>query len=178
MKQLTALIFVALLGICATVADQTDPTLEDTDTVAIMKASFLFHFSSSNNWPTSAQDGNFVIGVFGSNGIYEELFEKYSNKPIGSQQVEVIKLTTDKIDKDYHILFVDDTKLSKLKGITKSLKGKSTLIVSDHPEALAHGADFNFVVVDSKIRYEINQGAVEGKDITLGSKILSWAVNK
>lgn len=160
------------LGVIEFSEDQLDPT----DTQAIRKASFIFHFAIGNNWPESERSGDFVIAILGNKNIYEELVDKYATKPIGSQSLKIVNLENAQFEEVPHVLYVDKSMYSELPAIISKTSDQHTLIVGDNPGSLEAGAVISFKVVDSRIRYEINTEAAKSRNITIGSKIASWAV--
>jgi hypothetical protein len=165
----TALVFSAP----STRAQQIDPS----NTRVMMQANFLYQFALNNNWPTETRKGKFVIGVMGSQEVFQQLREKYNAKPIGSQVLEIIPISEANMDQFCHVLFVDKSKKNDLPRIMKDVRERSTLVVSNWDGALQTGASINFKTIDGSIRYELSQSAMEAKKITPGQKILQWKVD-
>lgn len=155
--------------------------LDGEDTVANFKAAFLFQFAVSNNWPPSNAGGNFVVGIVGGESVFNELVDKYANKPVGSQSLEVVMLDKTPDIAKCQMIYISKA-FSKTQGeaeTRKWIKGAQNipvLVVSDTDKGLDWGAAINFKVVDNRIRYEISAAQAEQHEITIGSKILSWAV--
>ena len=63
--------------------------LDETDTRAVTKANFLYHFAASNEWPESAKEGEFHLSIVGNERLYAELIDKYAMKMIGAQPLRV-----------------------------------------------------------------------------------------
>ena len=61
----------------------TSNGLDETDTRAVTKANFLFHFAASNEWPVSVKEGEFHLTVVGNERLHAELVDKYAMKLIG-----------------------------------------------------------------------------------------------
>lgn len=166
----------ALMLLFGGATEQTDPPLEEADTVAILKASYLFKFATSNDWPTDVKNGPFKIGIYGHQGVFRELSAKYATKPIGSQALEVHLI--EKLDDRnfYHIVYAPSLNDGALQKLSTSGKGNPTLYVSDGKENLQRGATISFVVVDNGTRYMINTDEAKRRKITIGSTILLWAI--
>ena len=148
----------------------SEEQLDATDTQAIRKASFIFHFAVGNNWPESNRKGEFVIAILGNQNIYEELVDKYATKPVGSQVLKIVNLENAQFDIAPHILYLDKSMQSELKGVVEKTKNYNTLVVGDSPGSLTNGAIINFKVVDSRIRYEINLEAAKKGILQLDQK--------
>lgn len=166
-------IFLALRPI----GDLPQQQPSESNTPLSFKAYFLYIFATNTDWPDAMKKGNFVIGVLGSPDLYDELVAKYAAKHVGSQPLQIVELATIPESQRIHILYIDKSRKADLPTAIKTLKDKSTLIVSHFDGGLQQGAGINFKAVNSNIRYELNRKLVEEKKISIGSKILQWAVN-
>lgn len=168
------LLIAALCAMSATI--QQVPKLNETDTSALIKASYLYHFSKLVDWPTNVKTGNFVISVMGSSNVHQELVKKYNTKQIGSQQIEVRKITKTLNISKCHVLYVGSECADILPDIVKALKGEPTLIVSDDPNGLKKGSDINFIIEDKKLFFEVSTKYAAEKELFMGSTLKSLAI--
>jgi hypothetical protein len=106
------------------------------------QASFIYNFTRYIEWPAANKSGDFVIGVFASSPMYNELQSFTTNKKVGSQNIVVKKIkSVDEIN-GVHILFVPFEKTKEL----SSIEGKI---------AIEQGATINFILAeDNKLKYE------------------------
>lgn len=146
------------------------------NTVAMIRANYLYQFANNNNWPSETKKGKFYVGVMGDKDVFEIMAEKYGTKPIGSQTLDVVSCSEIPSSQYMHVIFIDKSKKNELAKCTKELKDKSTLIVTNWDGALAQGSHINFKNVDGTIRFELNKKAMEDKKITPGVKIIQWAL--
>lgn len=151
--------------------------IDESDTRSLIYANFLYQFANNCNWPTEAKKGKFYIGVLGNNDIFEATKEKFGSKPVGSQVIEVVALTSVPTTQFFQILFVDKSRKADLAKALKELKNKNTIIVTNWDDALNQGSMINFKQVNGSIRYEMNVKAIEEKNITPGVKIIQWKVD-
>ena len=135
-------------------ASQREP---DKDTTAIIQASYIYNIAKLVEWQEPAmRQGPFVIGVLGSDNLYQELVNKYATRSIGKQPIEVRKLPEmPEVDR-CHILFVPSANKDLLAAILKQESTRSTLIIADFPDALANGAVVNFITAKNTLKYEIS----------------------
>lgn len=150
--------------------------LPDDDTVAMVRANYLYQFSNYNNWPVETKKGKFYVGILGNINVFNAMSEKYGTKPIGSQTMDVLSLAEITESQTLHILFIDKSKKAELAKAIKAFKDKSTLIVTNWEGALAQGSHINFKNIDGVMRYELDKKAMETRKITPGTKILQWAI--
>ena len=150
--------------------------IPEDNTVAMIRANYLYQFAVNNNWPDQLKKGKFKVGVIGNPDVFAQMSSKYGSKPIGSQTLEVISLTELSKDLQIHILYVDKQRRNDIGRFVKELKDNGTLIVTNWEGAIAQGAHLNFRNVDGSIRFEINKNAIVNEKITPGVKILQWAI--
>lgn len=141
----------------------------DKDTTAIIQASYIYNIAKLVEWREPAmRKGPFVIGVLGSGNLYQELVKKYATRSIGKQPIEVRKLPeTQEVDR-CHILFVPEEDRALLSGIMKQANARSTLVITDFPDALASGAVVNFVTAKNTLKYEISVVNANKQNIDVG----------
>ncbi|MCC6600489.1 MAG: YfiR family protein [Crocinitomicaceae bacterium] len=150
--------------------------IEESDTRGMIQANFLYQFAANNNWPVAARSGKFTIGILGNTSVFDQMSEKYAAKPIGTQTIEIVKLTSISDNRFFHILYIDKSKKSELTKAVKEYKTKNTLIVTNWEGAMQAGAQINFKTIDGNIRYELDDASMKEKKITAGVKILQWKV--
>jgi hypothetical protein len=76
------------------------------------------------------------------------------------------------------LVFIDKTKKTEWGNYVKTLKNKSTLLVSNWEGALNNGAHINFKLINGSVRYEMNELAMNDDQIQAGLKIIQWKVNQ
>jgi hypothetical protein len=151
-------------------------SIPDDNTMAMIRANYLYQFASNSNWPSEWKKGTFNAAIVGNPEVFEIMVSKYAGKPIGSQALNVIGATEMAVTPQVHVLFIDRSKKAELAKYVKEFKGKSTLIVTNWEGALAQGAHVNFLSIDGSIRFELNKTAMTEAVITPGIKILQWAI--
>jgi hypothetical protein len=168
------ILFSTILFLCASWSTST-PQLRDENTNAIIKASFVYNFAKLVVWPEKRSNGNFVIGIIGDPELYRQIVEKYSEKKIGSQSVEILQLMGAEQLPDLHMLFVS----RKLSGLTSkasaALKKKNTMIITENPKGLSQGATLNFIVVENQQKFEISETNASNQGLTIGLTLKSLA---
>ena len=151
-------------------------TIPADNTVAIIRANYLYKFANNSDWPSENKKGPFVVGIIGNTDVFDIMVAKYASKPIGSQLLTVIGANEVATAPHVHVLFVDRSKKAELAKYTRDLRGVSTLIVTNWEGALAQGAHINFLSIDGSIRFEMNKTGMLESSITPGVKILQWAI--
>jgi len=148
------------------------------DTQSTIKALYIYTFATLVEWPPDRQTGNFVIGVYGDNfAVYDELYEKYSNKSIGSQKIIIENYTTKNAINKCHILYVSEENTSQIPSLSSQLASKNTLIVADRTGALSKGATVNFIIEGNQQKYEINKKNAKKHKLVIADKLSDLAAN-
>ena len=151
-------------------------TIPDDNTVAIIRANYLYQFANNSDWPAENKKGPFIVGIVGNSDVFDIMVAKYASKPIGSQLLTVIGANEVQTAPHVHVLFVDRSKKADLAKYTRDLRGVSTLIVTNWEGALAQGAHINFLSIDGSIRFEMNKTGMQESAVTPGVKIVQWAI--
>ena len=65
-----------------------------------------------------------------------------------------------------HMLFIGAEEKGRLASYTSAARRRPVLVVTESPNALAQGSMINFVVVDRRVRFEINVEPAEKAGLT------------
>ena len=148
------------------------------DTQSVIKALYLYNFAISTDWPSQYKKGDFIIGVYNDEKVYDELVKKYRGKPIGGQKIAVKKFTSSSSISRCHILFVDKGNSSKIGQIAEKVKQYSTLLVTEGGgNAFTNGAIINFVVKNNKQTYDVSKKNAKKFNLVISSRLVELANN-
>lgn len=152
-------------------------TTANGDTNARLKSVFIYNFTRYIDWPTEYKTGSFVINMYGTNAsMLSELNKMALTKTVGAQKIEIKNTTTlDGIGK-CHILYVTPDVTTPISEILARVKGKATLIITEQPGYAKKGAAINFVVVDNRQKFELNQVNAEKNNLKVSSSLLALAI--
>lgn len=143
-----------------------------------MQSVFLYNFSRLVSWPSSYQNGDFVIGVLGNSPILSELNDMAASKKVGGQNIVIRKFNNpQEIDK-CHIVYIPTSQSRKVQEVASHLKSKklNSLIVSDQNGATKNGAVINFVLEDNRQRFELSDANARSMGLVLGAEIQRLAI--
>jgi len=167
MKTIKALAVAALL-ISGNVFAQERPMHE-------VYSMMVFNFTRYVQWPEGTSN-EFVIGVLGNGDMYNTLNTWYGGKPRGSKTFIVKKFNSAKDVTDCDVLFIDNSKSYEFENATNKLKGKSTLVITDKDGLGERGSSINFKTVDNKLKFELNQKAIEASNLKVSGSLSSMAI--
>lgn len=136
----------------------------------------VFNFVKYVQWPTSDDSKEFVIGVVGNNEMYNTLNSWYAGKAKGNKVFVIKKFKNADEVSDCQVLFIDRSKSNEFDVINNKVHGKGTLVVTDRNGLGSKGSCINFKTVDEKLRFEINQHAIETSNLKVASSLTSMAI--
>jgi len=170
--------FTLFLSVCISFLVQNPqlPEMNEKDTGAIIKASYLYNFGKYVDWPEDKKTGNFIISVMGGDNLYQELVKNYNSKQIGSQQIEIRKLSKTLKISECHIIYIGTEYHDMLPQIAEKFKNTPTLIVSDGEKTIANGSAVAFLWNDNTWMFDINTANAQSLYVSLTLKSLARKV--
>lgn len=143
-----------------------------------VKAVFLFNFSQFVEWPEQTFENPkspLIIGILGSDPFGSFLEETIRNEEINGHPLALKRFQKfDQVD-TCHILFISSDISSKMNLVTKSLKGKNILTVSDANNFVKNGGMVRLFTENNKIKIRINLENIKAEKFTVSSKLLRLA---
>ncbi|WP_228450789.1 YfiR family protein [Chryseolinea soli] len=168
MKMFKALAVAALLISGSTYAQERS--------VEEVYSMMVFNFTKYVQWPDHAGSGEFVIGVVGNADIYNTLNGWYGGKPRGTKTYVIKKFANASEVTDCHVLFIDKSKSGEFEAANNKVKGKGTLVITDKNGLGEKGSGINFKMVDNKLKFELNQKAIEASNLKVSGALSSMAI--
>lgn len=141
------------------------------------QAVFMYNFTRLIEWPADYKTGEFNIGVYGSNEVFNELKSYTANKTVASMPIKVLKFNSAAEVSHCHIIFIGFSKTKEVTEIAAKLN-KGTLIVGENKSCLEKGAAVNFVIVDDKLKFEIKISNASKAGLKIHSNLENMALNK
>jgi hypothetical protein len=136
----------------------------------------VFNFVKYVQWPANDDSKEFVIGVVGNNEIYNTLSTWYAGKAKGTKTYVIKKFSNASEMTECQVVFIDRTKSGEFDAINNKVKGKGTLVVTDRNGLGSKGSCINFKTVDEKLKFELNQHAIEASNLKVSSALTSMAI--
>jgi hypothetical protein len=144
-----------------------------------IKAVYLYNFLLFITWPPSEAQA-FVVGIVGDDP-FGKAFQEVEGKTIkGSERRLQIKRFGRYGSREglegCNILFISASEKGNFESITAAVKNKPVLTVAESPGFLARGGMINLVVINDKVRWEINRTRIEEAGLKLTAQLLKSAV--
>jgi len=168
MKKICTLVIAAILA-SGSVFAQDRPIHE-------VYSMMVFNFTKYVQWPDHTASGEFVIGVIGNSDVYNTLTTWYGGKPRGSKTYVIKKFSSSADVTDCHVVFIDKTKSGEFDAVNNKVKGKGTLVITDKNGLGEKGSGINFKTIDNKLKFELNQKAIEASNLKVSGALSSMAI--
>ena len=136
----------------------------------------VFNFTKYVQWPDHTASGEFVIGVIGNVDVYNTLNTWYGGKPRGTKTYVIKKFSNSSEVTDCHVVFIDKSKSGEFEAVNTKVSGKGTLVITDKNGLGAKGSGINFKTVDNKLKFELNQKALETANLKVSGALSSMAI--
>jgi hypothetical protein len=140
-----------------------------------VKAAFLYKFASFVDWPEPARNETIGICIVGRDPFGSALERVVEGKTIGGRGFVVRRLKNWRAGAPCHILFVGGLDPQRLRAVLGQVRHETILTVGDVAGFCESGGGINLIVVDSKVKLEINPEATGRSGLQVSSKLLSLA---
>jgi len=143
-----------------------------------IKAALLYYFTKFVEWPQESlpETGKtLTIGVLGNSPILTSL-EAIEGKKTKGRMVVVKHFKRPAEVEFCHLLFISSSEEAHLVQILNKVKDWNTLTVSESEVFLRRGGMINFILVDQKVRFEINESAVGRTGLMIAPNLLKLAL--
>jgi hypothetical protein len=136
----------------------------------------VYNFIKYVQWPDHTESGEFVIGVVGNADLFTTLNTWYGGKPRGGKTYVIKKYNSAAEVANCHVVFIDKSKSGEFDAVNNKVKGKGTLVITDKAGLGVKGSGINFKTVDNKLKFELNQRAVEASNLKVAGALSSMAI--
>jgi hypothetical protein len=129
-------------------------------------------------WPADAfpsADSALQICVLGEDPFGRDFEQVIVDKTVNGHRIEIAHPDGVPQARACQILFIAASETAHLRQILLGLKGASVLTVGDAPGFAILGGVINFVLDDSRVRFEINLRAAELAHLKISARLLTVA---
>lgn len=141
------------------------------------QAKFVYNFTREIEWPAGLKSGPFIITIYGSDDLFNNL-ERYTlNKTVVNQPILLKNAKLQSEIRPCHILFISNSRENELSSILQKLKGSNTLVITDQKEGILKGAGISFVEINHRLCYEINTESILKAGLRFSSDLVDLAID-
>lgn len=137
---------------------------------------YIYNFTKYIQWPSDKQSGDFIIGVYGKSPMITELTTMAATRSVGSQKIIVKEINNPSDAESCHVLFIPESKSGILSDVRTKLGGNSTLVITEREGLGKQGSAINFVIIDGKLKYELNKTTLEKAGLKVMPDLIKLAI--
>ncbi len=141
-----------------------------------VKAAYIFKFFKFFEWNNSdstTPKQPFRVGVFGDSPIYAAL--ENLSKVSGGERIILKKIKLGDSLEGLHLLFLSKNSKDSFNKVFQESQSLSILTVGEETSFCLKGGAVNFIIVNEKVKFEINRQAAKKAGIKVSSRILKAA---
>lgn len=138
-----------------------------------LEAIYLYNFTKYIDWHRTHEV--FVIGVLRDTHIATELSENLKGKEINNTPIQFKTISSLSDATHCQILYLPKSESRDLNALLQTISNKNVLLVSEEDLA-ARGASVSFFTDGSKLRFKINQQALDKAGLKASSSLLGLAI--
>jgi hypothetical protein len=136
----------------------------------------IYNFIKYIEWPTETKSGDFIIGVYGDQEVFNALNKWYGGKDKMGQKI-VVKLYNNPSEiSKCHMLYLAGPKSNDFEAVKNKFKNSPTLIVTDNKGLAQKGSGINFKMEGNKLKFELNQSTVQAANLKVSGQLASMAI--
>jgi hypothetical protein len=136
---------------------------------------FVYNFTKYIEWPTASPE--IIIGVQGDNQAVMQAFEKMAQaKSDGDRKYIIRPMMKPEDAAACHVIFIPGQESDKLAAYAGKYAGTPKLIITEKEGLVKKGGVINFITVDGKLRFELNQAALDKTGLKVSTQLLSLAI--
>ncbi len=142
-----------------------------------IKAAMIFNMMRFVDWPESAlpnADGNIGICVI-SRGAMATAVESLRGKQIKGKNITVRQIGKTGGLSGCHVLLLSDVDRPYTSAILEQTRSTPLMTVSDSRGFAAAGGVFGFIILEGKVRFEVNLASAQRHRIRISSQLLKLA---
>jgi hypothetical protein len=135
---------------------------------------FVYGMTKYMSWP-STNKTEFVIVVFGKSKVYDEMMKGLSGKTVNGLPIKIVQAEDLSGIGDPQIVYISDGKSGQLDEIKRLTSGKPVLIIGEREGLHKKGAGMSFIAIDNKLRIDINNVELSGRNIKTSTQMQALA---
>ncbi len=154
------------------------PANESAPEYAI-KAVFLYNLLKYVDWPKGSPLSDstkpMILAIIGEDPFGSTLDESVRDRTIRGRPVVVIRVPDLKNTQPVHAAFISASESWRAGNLVRNLAERSVLTVGDSQATARAGVAINFVMLQGKVRFDVNQATARRSGVELSSHFLKLA---
>lgn len=145
---------------------------------ADIKAAYVCKFGNYVEWPASAnapERPTFGIAIAGNEGEAEVVERAAAGANVDGHPIRVRRLAAGDAPQDEHVVYVTRSQATRTAELRSVAEDRGMLLVTESAESGAAAGMVNFVIVDNKVRFDVDLAEAQAARLKLSGRLLSVA---
>ncbi len=138
-----------------------------------IKAAFVFNFARFVEWPENKSAEEIMVGYIGSQPLSGNL-DLLKGRMINDRVINVRPFSEGNAAL-FDLVFISASEFARKPEILDLFHERPVLTISDAPDFINSGGMIGLIIVDKKVRFEINHAAALSEGLKISSQLLSLA---
>jgi hypothetical protein len=139
-----------------------------------VKAAFIYNFIKFIDWQNQKDFKDFNICILGEDP-FGKAIDILEGKKVRGWRIKISRTNSVKATKECQVVFISSSERDSLKEVLSFFRGKPVLTISEVNGFIEQGGIINFIIVNDKIRFEINERVAKESGLKISSKLLRLA---
>jgi hypothetical protein len=139
-------------------------------------AIYLYSFTKYIAWPSKKADDKFVIAVYESSPIIEELKNLTLNKTVNGLPIEIKVINQESELAKCNMLYLPFDKGHQFENFARLSAKNDFLLVTQGKDFAKLGAGINLVMLNGKQKFEVNERLINKAGLKVRSELLPLAI--
>jgi hypothetical protein len=139
-------------------------------------SSLILNFARGIQWPSVSSSEKFTIGILEYPPLAAELNAMVSSAKIGGRKIDIKEFASAEDIENCNMVFIPAYKARQFPSVITQLGTDPTLIITNKMDYAKKGAGVNFVLVDGKLKYEINCRAIEKRGMKISANVKGMGI--
>ena len=149
---------------------------DDSDRLNSFKAVFVYNFIGYIDWPDESRIEVVKIGILGDSPLEQPLREIARKKRVGAKKIEIHLFPKPQDLTPCHVLLIAPGQAEQLPKISERVDSWHALTVGDTPGLASKGVIINMVIVEEKLKFEVNMQGLQRAGLRASSQLLKLAI--
>jgi hypothetical protein len=139
------------------------------------QAVFIFNFYKQMEWPSDYKGTDFIIGVLGDSDV-TAMLEKLTVSKSGKTNFVIKEFSSVSSITKCNMIYIPEDESDQFDAVQKKLSGTSTLLITEKAGLGGKGAGINFVEINDRLKFELNETAISKANIQVSDMLKSLAI--
>jgi hypothetical protein len=142
-------------------------------------ALFMYKFVQNLEFPNGKIGNEYVIGVVGSDEVYNQLSQLTSSRKINGKPISVVKFNPGGDVSSLCLLFLSHDNIELFDSLNPDVQNNAAILVGETPGLAKKGAALNFSRAQGRLGFEMNLETIESMGVKTSNtlKLQAMLVN-